>query len=75
MKKVLDVVYQDAAFAPVTRATLDLACLVVVVASLTNAEAVLLEAIIITILGNISATAGLLRFLWIAAIDAFIQVD
>ena len=74
MKKVLDVVYQDAAFAPVTRATLDLACLVVV-ASLTNAEAVLLEAIIITIVGNISATAGLLRFLWIAAIDAFIQVD
>ena len=67
MKGLVDVEYWDAAFAPATRATLDPVCLA---ASLTNAEAVLLEAIISTIV-DIASVVGLLSFLWT---DPFIQV-
>ena len=70
MKEQVDVEYWDETFAPVIRATLDPACLLVDVASLTNAEAVLLEAIISTIV-DIASVVGLLSFLWT---DPFIQV-
>ena len=67
------VLYWEAAFAPAIRATLDLDCRVVVdVASLTNAEAVLLEAIISVIVDVITRLIMLFRLL---LSDAAIQVQ
>ena len=65
--------YWEAAFAPAIRATLDLDCRVVVdVASLTNAEAVLLEAIISAIVDRITSLIILFCCLFS---DAAIQVQ